>query len=482
MGLFNTKTILSLALTALGAFGAVAQAMPADSISAAEGLSVDSLPSSWKYVSDYAPAYPADDAWWRGFDDPLLDSLVAQACRGNYDMRMSMRAMELARLQMKQAESAWWPTVSAQAGWTKERTSAYTAAAGGRAITDDFFSIGLSASWEIDVFGRVRSQVQSGKKSWQASQADYAAAQLSLCAQLAEQYLTLRAYQAQLSIARELAVEQDSVLDIAQTRHECALASGLDVSQAKTVLYSTQASVPALETSVATTINAIVLLLGADTDRTTWSERLAVSAPMPQYAGALAGDISLELLRRRPDVAAQEYRVAALAAAAGVAKKDFLPVLSIDAAVGTQAHRAGDLFKKDALTYSIAPTLTWTVFSGMSRKYRVAEAKVQTIEAIDNYNFTLLSAVTEVNNAISSYRGALRRCGMLQRVLAESRKSFDFSLDQYRQGLSPFLNLLNSQIDLLNYNNSYILERLQSQLAVIALYKALGGGWANNTL
>lgn len=437
----------------------------------------DTLPvPSWKYVSDHAPTMPDADPWWRQFNDPMLDELIATACDGNYDLSLAMRRMELSRLQMKQAESAWYPTVSAQAGWTKTRTSAREMT-GGRPVTDDFFSLGLSASWEIDVFGRIRDNVQSMKKSWQASQEDYTSAQISLCAQLSSEYVTLRAYQAQLEVARRLSAEEDSVLDIAVTRHECALASGLDVSQARTVLYSTQASVPALETSVATTINAILLLLGSEADTQRWTARLAEPAPIPMFSGLISAEIPLDLLRRRPDVAASEYRVAALAAATGVARKDFLPTLAINASVGTAAHNAGDLFSKDSFTYTIAPTLTWTVFSGFSRKYALAEAKVQTMEAIDSYNYTLQSAVSEVNNAITTYRNALRRTGMLNNVLAESRKSFDYSLDQYRQGLSGFLNLLNSQIDLLNYNNSLIQEQMSAQLAVISLYRALGGGW-----
>ncbi len=449
----------------------------ADSI-APNYVRVDSVPvAAWKYVSDHEPTVPSDDAWWEGFDDKMLDQLIAQACRGNYDLTIAMRSMELARLQMKQAQSAWYPTVGLQAGWNKERSSAYTTGTPGRAVTEDFWSLGLNASWEIDVFGRVRDRVRGSKKSYQASREDYAAAQISLCAQLAEQYLTLRAYQQELDVARRLSVMQDSVLGIATARHECALASGLDVSQAATVLYSTQAAVPALETSVSTTINAIILLLGADADAASWARRLAVPRPIPQFAGVISTDIPLDLLRRRPDIAAAEYRIASLAAAAGVAKKEFLPVLSIEATAGTSAHRAGDLFSRDAMTYSLAPKLSWTVFSGFSRKYALAEAKVNTLQAIDSYNYSLQSAVSEVNNALTTYRNSLRRCGMLGRVLGESRRSFDFALDQYRQGLSPFLNLLNSQIDLLNYNNSLIEEQLSSQLAVISLYRAMGGGW-----
>lgn len=470
--------ILALLVPAVNVSAASADSLAADTVPDIRVVGQRPSPE-WQYSSDYTPSLPATDAWWKGFGDPLLDSLIAQASAGNYDLRLAARRLEMSRLQMRQAKSAYWPTVAASAGWTKDRTSAYDGTQPTRSSTIDYFSAGLSAQWEIDVFGRIRSQVKSAGYDAKASEADYAAAMLALCAQLAENYVSLRAAQQQLDVARSLSVMEDSVLQIAVIRHDCALASGLDVAQARTVLYSTEASVPSLETTVATTINAIILLLGDSPDTQLWQQRLAVHRPIPSFAGLLASDIPLELVRRRPDVIAQEYNVAALAAQVGIAKKDFLPMLSINAAVGTSAHRPGDLFRHDSFTYSIAPSISWTIFSGLSRKYKLAEARVAALEAVDSYNYTLLSAVQEVDNAVLSYRNSIRRCGLIGRVLGESQRCFDFALDQYRQGLSPFVNLLDAQISLLDNNNSLIAEQLNSQLAVIALYKALGGGWPN---
>lgn len=433
-------------------------------------------PQTWKYEPLAEMPDPALQGWWKGFNDPLLDSLISTAVHNNYDIRMAARRMELCRLRLQQAQSAYYPTVNAQAGWTTDRTSGYMAkrrSVDGRA---DYFNLGLQASWEIDVFGRVRQQTKALRADEDVSRADYAAALVSLCAQLTESYIQLRVYQAQLEVAERLSVSQKEVLRIATVRHECTLASGLDVAQAKTICLSTQATVPGLRTAVAQTINAIDVLLG-DTRYATFNSQLSRTKPIPLYSMPMDVDITPDLLRRRPDVQAAEQQVASYAAQIGVAKKDFLPILSLNAAIGTASHSLGNLFKHDAMTYSVQPSLTWTIFSGFSRKYAVAEAKEQMMTGIDEYNMTVSQAASEVDNALVSYRNSLRRIGLLNEVLSESIKCFDFALDQYKQGLSPFLNVVNAQIDVLNYNNELVQERGNAQIAVMDLYKALGGGW-----
>lgn len=445
-----------------------------------DSMRMASLPavraSEWKYEPLTEMPDPAVQGWWRGFNDPLLDSLIYTAVHNNYDIRTAAHRMELCRLHLQQARSAYYPTLNAQLGLTTDRPSGYTSKRRSVYSRADYFNIGLQASWEIDVFGRVRQQTKVLRADEDVSRADYAAALVSLCAQLTESYIQLRVYQAQLEVAERLSVSQKEVLRIATVRHECTLASGLDVAQAKIICLGTQASVPALRTAIAQTINAIDVLLG-DTQYTVYNAQLSKPKPVPLYSMPMDVDITPELLRRRPDVQAAEQQIAAYAAQTGVAKKDFLPVLSLNAEIGSASHSLGNLFRHDAMTYSVQPTLTWTIFSGFSRKYAMAEAKVQMMIGIDEYNLTLSQAASEVDNALVAYRNSLRRIGLLNEVLSESIKCFDFALDQYKQGLSPFLNVVNAQIDVLNYNNELVQERGNAQIAVMDLYKALGGGW-----
>lgn len=290
------------------------------------------------------------------------------AVANNYDVRMVARRIDLASLSMKQTESAYWPVISARAGWTTERTSGYVGRTRSIAGIDNFFTLSVNASWEIDVFGRIRANTKSRKADVAVERANYDATIVSLCAQLAEAYLQLRVYQAQLDVAERLSVSQEEVLRVTEVRHECTLASVLDVSQAQTVCLSTKVTIPSLETSVAQSINAILVLTSSDNP-------------------ALA-----DLLRRRPDVVAAEMELAAYAAQIGVEKKDFLPTLRLNASIGTEAHRFGDLFSHDALTYIVVPTISWTIFSGGSRKYAVAEAEAQMMLGIENYNLTVAQA------------------------------------------------------------------------------------------
>lgn len=446
---------------------------------ATKALTTD-IPETWKYESEYEMPDPITDKWWKGFGDPTLDTLLNLAVTGNYDVAMALKNMEYAAAAVNMAKSRYYPVIGASAGWEKARTSAYTGSNKALPMTQDFFNLGLQASWEIDVFGKIRESVKAEKKNWHASKAEYAATMLSLCSQVAQTYIRLRAYQKELMVANELSESQKKVMEIASVRHEVTLASGLDVSQAKTVYYSTLSTVPSIRTAIATTIESLEVLMGDSQMPASLRNSLEREREIPQHSMPFGVGVPADLLRRRPDIVAAEYKLAAAAAQTGIAKKDFLPTLSLNASIGTEAHRLGNLFKRDALTYSVAPTLSWTIFSGFSRKYAVEEAKIEMQSQIDNYNKTVKTAFSEVNNAMVTYTNSLERIGLLNEVLAESIRSYDYSLDQYKQGLSPFLNLLNSQIDVLNYNNQLIEERAAAQEAVIQLYVALGGGWENN--
>jgi NodT family efflux transporter outer membrane factor (OMF) lipoprotein len=317
--------------------------------------------------------------------------------------------------------------------------------------------------------------VEEEGATWQATKAEYEGTIISVTTELANSYINLRTYQEELEVARHLLESETNVMDIAEARHECALASGLDVAQAKAVYYSTKASIPSLEASIATSINSIALLSGVDKDEL--EDMLSGVPRIPQYSGLIITEIPESLLLRRPDVIAAAYQVDSYAAAVGVAKSAYLPSLTLDASVGTASHRIKNIFSHDALTYSIAPTLSWTLFTGFSRKYATAQAEEQLRIGMDNYDLTLLTAEEEANNALVQYHYSITRIGLLNSVLAESIKAFNFALDQYKQGLSAFINVVDAQINLLNYNNQLIEERSNAQLYLVSLYQALGGGW-----
>lgn len=394
--------------------------LPAPKIT--EPTIADSVPDRWQYVSEYVQTLPADDRWWQSFDDPTLDRLINLGIDNNYNLLTAVHRIEAARQTVRSARSGYYPNIGVTAGWNKSR-SAGAISPGGRPENVDYFSMGVSAGWEIDVFGRVSARTNRAKTLYNMSRADYAATMVSLCGEIALNYAQLRTAQARLAVARVHIRLQDSVMKIAEARFEAELNSKLDVEQAATTYYSTVASLPSLEASIATSINALALLVGEFPEQL--AAELATPGPLPDYRQIVSVGVPMQLIRRRPDVVAAEYQLAASAQAVGIAKKDFLPTLSLQGSLGTEAHNMNKLFTGDSFTYSIAPTLSWTVFSGFARRAAVASAREEMKASLDQYNLAVLTAVQEADNAMASDKYAYKQTGLYEDVLAHAKKSFN---------------------------------------------------------
>lgn len=457
------------------------------------------MPQQWRYTPEFTQQSPVDDTWWLSFDDPTLNALIAAGIDRNYDVAMAMKRIAASRAAIGQARSGYFPQLDISASWTKEQMSAVTTRFHGAHSIDDYFSLGLDMSWEIDIFGKVRQGVKEKEAAFRATRAQYDGMMVSVAAQIATAYFDMRMYQEQLSLAQQHCAQQEKVLKIAEARINAGLASMLDVSQARTTLYSTQATIPGIENSVRSAANSLSVLLADYPGAIDSIVNVNVTLPeinqmcdtcshgelgnlpqlLPDYRMIVATGIPAELLRRRPDILQAEAEVAEYAAALGIAKKDFLPSLTINGSIGTSAFEFDNLFTHDSFTYSIAPTLSWTLFDGMSRKYEVTQSKMQMEAGIDNYNLTVLNAVTEVDNAMNAYTANLAEIDRLGKVVEESMRSLNLSLDLYTQGLTEFSNVVDSQISLLQYQNSLISARAAALTSLVTLYKALGGGWSD---
>lgn len=444
---------------------------------AVEPTVADSMPERWQYVSENMQSVPTDDRWWQSFGDPVLDSLIAMAVDRNYNVMAATSRIEVARQAVRQSQAGYYPTLQVQAGWTKERTSGRLSP-GARAQSLDYFSAGVTMSWEVDVFGKVRAKTRQAKSLYNVSRAEYAATMVSLCGELARNYATLRTSQARLAVAQAHIVLQDSVRHIAEARFEAEMASKLDVEQANTIYYSTLATIPSIEASIATSTNAIAILLGEFPE--TVARKLSVPAPMPDHRQIVAVGVPMELLRRRPDVVEAEYELAAAVQNVGVAKKDFLPTLSLQGSIGTSAHSAKDLFSNQSFTYTIAPTISWTIFDGFARSAALSSARESMKASVDNYNMTILTAVQEADNAMVTYTSSLNQAQLTEDVLTHAERSFQLSLELYRSGLASFTNLSDSQISFLQYADQLVTARGNALNALINLYEALGGGWTES--
>lgn len=422
------------------------------------------MPASWDGGTEVEPVMPSDDRWWKSFDDTVLDTLISIGIDNNFSLDQAARRREMARLVMQQAKSAYFPTVQLSTGYERRR------AAG--AISNSY-SLGADMSWEIDVFGKITENVKAKRASYKASRAEYVSAMVSMTAQIATYYVNFRVLQAQEAIAREHMESQTRVLNIAEKRHEAGLVSELDVAQAKTVFYQTKATLPQLTVSMHETVNALSILLGVYPE--TIAPMLQRPGSLPSYQQIVPAGVPANLLRRRPDVVAAEAEVAMYASEIGIAKKDYLPTLTLNGTIGFQSTELNKTFEKQGFYYSITPTLSWTLFSGFERKYAVAQAREQMQIGIDNYNLTVMTAVSEVDNAMAQYQASVATYNDDKNVYEQSMKAFDLSMDQYKSGLSAFTPVVDAQMNWLTTANSMATAKGNAVIALIDLYKALGG-------
>lgn len=432
------------------------------------------IPERWTLIEDIN-TYPDNSAWWERFGDPLLDSLIERGLENNYDVIMAGRRIEMARAAVGKARAAYYPQINNQVAYTRGRRSGLQEGRTGNGENYGYFSLNTLMSWEIDIFGKISAQVKEQKANVRVSRAERDGVETSLAAEIASTYVSLRVMQAELSVAREHSLRQDTALKIAVSRFDAGLASMMDVEQARQVYYSTIASIPLLESNIYTGINALSVLLCTTVDEL--RPTLEVARPMPDYIQAVQTGTPAGLLRQRPDIRQAEEQIGVYAAQLGIARKDWLPTLSLSASAGSEARNAGDLLKRGAITYTIAPTLSWTVFDGLERKYATQSAHEALRNAVDNYNLTVLTAIQEVDNAMSDYLAELHYIESLKKLVEASAGYDQRALSNYKNGLSPYINVADAQMSYLENMNTLIVAKGKALSALIELYKALGGGY-----
>lgn len=445
-------------------------------------LSADSLPTSWQMSQQCFQTLPTDDAWWQSFQDPVLTDLIEKAVNNNYNVAAALKRIDMASQIVRQAKASYFPTLNASAGWSRSQDSGAAEDPVVRSSSSSSFTLGADMNWEIDVFGRVRKNVAAKKAAYNVARADYDAVLVSLCADVATSYLELRTTQRQIQMANDHIEHQQQVVKLTEARFDAELGNMLDVTQARIVLYSTQSKLPSLEAKVKTLINTISVLIGVDPREVT--EKVIHPKPMPGFVQQISAGVPADILRRRPDIVQSELQLAEYAALIGVAKADFLPTLSLTGSIGTEAHNIKNLFGAHSLYYSVAPQLSWTIFEGMARNARLAEARLQMEAAIDDYNMTVLNALQEVDNALIQYNTLLNTITLQKKVVEQSYKSMVLSVDLYRNGLTAFSNVVDGQMSYLENQNELVELEGTALSTLVTIYKALGGGWTiacNNT-
>ncbi len=435
------------------------------------------LPQEWEEDAQiFQQVLPVDDQWWKAFQDPVLDSLISVAVKQNYSILTAIDRINMAKANLRMERGNFFPTIGLNAGWTRQQSSGNTSEL--PQSTQHYYDASLNMSWELDLFGSIRNRVKAQKENFAASKEEYTGTMVSLCAQVASAYINLRELQQELAVIQKNCASQEAVLKITEVRYNTGLVSKLDVAQAKSVFFSTKASIPQIESGINQYITTLAILLGTYPQEI----RPTLESPgiLPDYMEPIGVGLPADLLLRRPDIRSAERSVNAQAALVGASKSDWLPQIFLKGSLGYAAKDLKDLTHHKSMTYEIAPALSWTLFKGTQLVNATKLAKAQLNEAINQFNQTVLTAVQETDNAMNAYRNSIKQIVALREVRNQGQETLTLSLELYKQGLTPFQNVLDAQRSLLSYENQLVQARGYSLLQLIAMYQALGGGWSGN--
>ena len=422
--------------------------------------------------------------WWQSFDDPILNQIVAQALSSNLDEQIAVSRIREERAYLVISRAGLYPSVGTYGSYTRQRYSANTPFGFFPQVLprdENIYEAGFDTSWELDVFGGIRRGVEASKADLAASIENSRDVRVTLLAEAARDYVAVRALERRIQIAKANLHDQNDSLKLAQARFEQGFAPELDVFQARSLLETTQAQVPELESELAQTVHRIGVLLGREPDAL--QAQLSDMAPIPGIADpdAIAVQIPAalpsDLLRRRPDIRAAEREIAAATARVGVATADLFPKFNIVGTAGLESINPGDFFFGTSRMWQVGPSMTWPIFEGGRIRANIEVRNAQEEQALLYYRKTVLNALAEVEDALVAYAKEHTRNQALAASAEDFRRSQLLALDRYEEGYDTYLDVLEAQRSLYTAQDSLAQSDQLIIDDLIAIYKALGGGW-----
>lgn len=437
------------------------------------------LPERWAQSEVDATAVPDTAAlanWWTHFGDPVLDRLIADALAHNPDLRTSLSRIAQARATRSVEKSGLFPTLSAGVSGSGSRTRNHET---GTTTRGENYSASLDAGWEIDLFGKQGLAVAAASADLAQTEESFRAAQVSLAAEVALAYVNLRSAESQLDVVRRSLTSREETTRLTQWREDAGVGDILATRQAISSLEQAKASIPSLEQTLTETRNQLAVLCG----RTPGSldEMLAATAQVPAVPETLAAGIPAETLRQRPDVRAASHAVEAAAARSSSARRDHLPTLTLNGSLGINADNFSGLFSPAATVASVAGSLAAPIFNAGRITQNIRIQDETTRQAVIAYEATVLDALAEVENALSSIRRNRERLVALERAADAAREADSLARLQYESGSADYLQVLDSERTLLSVEQSLVSTHADLGAAHIQLYKALGGGWSDTS-
>jgi multidrug efflux system outer membrane protein len=431
-------------------------------------------PSSQLLVPAGAPAEGPGLEYWRRLGDTTLNRLLDEALRANLDVRAAEARVRSVRAARTRATLDFLPVGQASGGYTRRRISgASFPGVTGRLPSEDIWDAGFDAAWELDVFGRVRSNVRAQGALVGVSEADLRGVQVSLAAELARAYFELRGAQEQLEVARRNSENQRRTLELTRERLDAGRGTAFDTERARAQLGVTRASIPALEALVAQATHRIGVLLGRAP--TAVGAELASAPVRPALPDTVIVEDREVLVRSRPDVQASARYAQAQSAFVSAAKAEYLPRLSLGGSVGFLAQDASALGNDGTFQYAVGPVLTWPVLNLGRIGASVSEARAQEDAARVEHRQATLAALEEVENALTRYHTSRTRVAELEAASEASTHAAELARMRYTEGIADFLQVLDAERTQLESEQLLAAARTDAATAYAALYKALGG-------
>lgn len=412
--------------------------------------------------------------WWSRFDDPVLDDLVARALAANHDLRIATARVREARAIYRDAALDRLPTVTTSAAARYEQLSETQAPGLSRAERElDTYTLGFDAFWELDFFGRVRRAVEAADAEAAAAEAGLRDARVTVIAEVGRNYFAWRGAAQRLAVARRNLENQTKTLELTELRLDAGRGTELDTARARAQLNATAAVIPLFEVATREAEHRLAVLLGERPG--------SLALPPPQELAPLAGSFPIgspaELLRRRPDIRAAERLLASATARVGVATADLFPRVTLTGFLGFVAGRTGDLGRSASEAWFASPALTWAAFDLGSVRARLRASEARADAALARYEQTVLRALEETENGLVSFGQNRTRLVSLRAAAQASARAAELARLRFNEGVSDFLALLDAERTLLEAEDRVAQAETETYTALVAVYKALGGGW-----
>jgi NodT family efflux transporter outer membrane factor (OMF) lipoprotein len=416
-------------------------------------------------------------AWWKSFHDAELDSLVVRAAQSNLNLRAAVARVREARAAARVLAADSSPSLDASGSYARNRFSANGVFPfpAGVPLDANVYQAGFDAAWELDVFGGTRRANEAARAEVAAAEFGRRNLLITLFAETARHYVQARAFQRRLAVAEASISAQEQVLALTRDRFAKGLTGELDVQEADALLATTRAQAPVFENGFRDAVYHLALLLGQPPGALL--EELTNAAPIPAAPPAVPVGLPSDLLQRRPDVQQAERQLAAATARVGAAASDLYPKFSLTGDVGLQSISAGDWFAGGSRFWTAGPTVQWRIFDAgrIRANIRVQNARVD--QALAEYEQSMLAAFTDVETALTAYAKEQTRRQSLAHAAQASEQAVALALDLYQNGLADFLRVLEAQRSLYQSQDALIESERAVSSDLIALYKALGGGW-----